>query len=340
MPRLPSLLLLLLFALGLCGTALADERRDDLALRPEPAETTSQPDLAPEARSPAGTAAASEGPVAPYILAGTEVRSVRAKALGRDYQIFVSLPASYQTGRRRYPVLFVTDADYAFPLIRSIAQRVGKGGQSLEDFILVGLSYAVDEAPLFSRRRDYTPTPNGERKAPSGMPGRAPEFGGAEAYRKFLAEELMPFVAATYRTDTTRSIYAGHSYGGLLGVHILLTEPDMFSHYILGSPSLWFDQRVMLEREKAYADANKDMKAHVFMAIGSFETVNRESDNPRFDRKTDMVADFRAFEQALRSRGYPGLKLTTEVVGDEDHLTVFPSIITRGLLWAVPARRP
>ena len=119
---------------------------------------------------------------------------------------------------------------------------------------------------------------------------------------------------------------------------ILLTEPGMFSHYILGSPSLWFDQRVMLEREKAYADANKEMKANVFVAIGSFETVNRESDNPRFDRKTDMIGDLRAFEQALRSRSYPGLRLTTEIVGDEDHLTVFPSIITRGLLWAVPAR--
>ena len=142
----------------------------------------------PDAEPPASAAGVTAPP--PFVLKGTEVRTIRAKALQRDYEIFVSLPESYQSQpRRRFPVLFVTDADYAFPLIRSIAQRVGKGGQSLEEFILVGLSYAADEAPLFSRRRDYTPTPNGERKAASGMPGRAPEFGGAEAYRKFREEQ-------------------------------------------------------------------------------------------------------------------------------------------------------
>jgi hypothetical protein len=26
-------------------------------------------------------------------------------------------------------------------------------------------------------------------------------------------------------------------------------------------------------------------------------------------------------------------------VADEDHLTVFPSVITRGLLWALPGKR-
>ncbi len=287
--------------------------------------------------APEPPAAATVAPSA-YALKDTEVRTIRAKALVRDYEIYVSLPESYRSQpRRRFPVLYVTDADYAFPLVRSIVQRVGNRAQGLEEFILIGLSYAIGDPREFSRRRDYTPTPHGEKtRDPE---GRRPLFGEAEPYRRFLAEELMPFVAATYRTDTTRSLYAGHSYGGLFGLHVLLTQPSMFSHYIIGSPSLWFDRRVMFSRERAFAEANRDLSASVLMAIGSFETVNPASDDRRYSRSLDMVADFRAFEQALRGRNYPGLKLTTEVIGEEDHLTAFPAIVTRGLLWALPAGR-
>jgi predicted alpha/beta superfamily hydrolase len=273
---------------------------------------------------------------APFVLKDTEVRPIRAKALQRDYEIYVGLPASYHAQpQRRFPVLFVTDADYAFPLVRSIARRVGNGGQGLEEFILVGLSYSAGDTPEFSRRRDYTPTPNGERTPdPSGRP---PIFGEAEAYRRFLAEEVMPFIAASYRTDTNRNIYAGHSYGGLFGLHVLLAEPKMFSHYIIGSPSLWFDQKAMFARERDYAGANKDLRANVLMAVASFETMSKGS--PRYNRKVDMVGELREFEQALRSRNYHGLKLQAEIIPDEDHLTSFPAIVTRGLMWALPAKR-
>lgn len=280
-----------------------------------------------------------EGPPAPYILDGTEVRSIRSAALGRDYRIFVSLPESYaRQPRRRFPVVFLTDADYAFPLVRSIVQRVGNRARGLEEFILVGLSYADGDTPLYSRRRDYTPTPHGE-KTPDPA-GRKPVFGEAEAYRRFLADELMPFVASTYRTDTNRSVYAGHSYGGLFGLHVLLTEPTMFSHYILGSPSIWFDNRVMLGREEAYAAANKEMKANVYMAIGSYETLNPGSGDQRFERRVDMIADMKTLELALRGRAYPGLTLVTGIIDGDDHLTVFPAVVTRGLLKALPAQRP
>src|SRR5581483_3745895 len=58
----------------------------------------------------------------PYVLIGTEVWDVPDPVSQRGYQVFVSLPASYQKEpNRRYPVLFVTDANYAFPVIREIS---------------------------------------------------------------------------------------------------------------------------------------------------------------------------------------------------------------------------
>ncbi|HEV7777120.1 MAG TPA: alpha/beta hydrolase-fold protein [Luteibacter sp.] len=273
-----------------------------------------------------------------YVLDHTEVRDIPSKVLKRDYQIYVSLPASYrERPDRHYPVLFVTDAPYAFPLIRSIARRVGDHGDGLDDFILVGLSYAKGDTPVYSRDRDYTPTPNGSPDAVSDMPGRPVLYGEADGYRRFIAEEVFPFVASHYRADMHDKIYAGHSYGGLLGVQILLTDPTMFEHYILGSPSLQFDNKVMFRWEQTYAASHKDMPADVFIAIGSFETIKPESGNPRYHHENDMVRNWQAMEKRLTSRHYPGLRVHSTIIDDEDHLTVFPSIITRGLMAMLPA---
>ncbi|HZV65032.1 MAG TPA: alpha/beta hydrolase-fold protein [Telluria sp.] len=273
---------------------------------------------------------------APYVLEGTEVHDIHAAKLGRDYQLFVSLPLDYGQTSKRYPVLFVTDANYAFPLVRSITRRVGDHGRGLQDFILVGLSYGKGDTVDYSRRRDYTPSANGDRNAVSDMPGRQPAYGEADGYRRFIAEEVFPFIARQYRADMKRKIFVGHSYGSLLGVQILLTDPSMFEHYILGSPSLWFDKRIMFAREKAYAGTHKDLPAKVFMAAASYETPNPKSHDPRYSKDDDMIGDMRSFESALKSRHYPNLHIQSTVIKDEDHLTVFPAIVTRGLKWALP----
>ena len=273
---------------------------------------------------------------APYVLDNTEVRSIRAANLQRDYQIYVSLPASYAKSGRSYPVVFVTDAPYAFPVTRAIGIRAGQGGRHIEEFILVGLSYARGDSAEYSRRRDYTPAPSGDPTYVSDMPGREPKFGESAGYRRFIADEVFPFVAKHYRADMGRKTFIGHSYGSLLGLDMLFNEPEMFDNYVLGSPSLWFGKRVMFEREKAYAAAHKDLKANVWFAVGAFEAVRNGA---RFNKDDDMVRDLRSFTAALKSHNYPGLNMTSVVVPDEDHLTIAPVVITRGLRWALPGDR-
>jgi predicted alpha/beta superfamily hydrolase len=270
----------------------------------------------------------------PYELKGTQVWTVPDPVSGRTYEIFVNLPASYaENADRSYPVLYLTDSDYAFPVVRSITNRVRDDGKTLEDFILIGLSYSVGDNPVFSRNRDYTPTPAGTSAS-----RRTGKFvhGEAEAYRIYLQSEVQPFVQKRFRADTRRQIFMGHSYGALFGAHVLLTEPTMFSDYILGSPSLWYDKRYIFTAEQQYAAANSDLPAKVFLYVGSFETVRNE---PRYRKEIDMVGDMHKFAERLKSRNYPGLTVATEVVHDEDHLTVFPSGFTRGLLTVLPAKR-
>lgn len=268
----------------------------------------------------------------PYEIADSEVWDVPDPVSRRGYQVFVALPPSYaKEPQRRYPVLYVTDADYAFPMIRQINRRLNLDGPRVEEFILVGLSYAKGEDGAVSRRRDYTPTPNGPSSAPAGT-----VHGQGRAYQTYLRDQVKPFIAARYRVDPARALFLGHSYGSLLGAQILFTEPGLFSGYILGSPSLWYDKRHVLGMEASYAARNRDLPAKVFLYVGEYEVL-RKGDR-RYSQSVDMVADNKVLEKALKDRKYPNLNLKSVVLNDEDHLSVAPRGFTQGLKYLLPAR--
>ncbi|WP_374563661.1 alpha/beta hydrolase [Ideonella sp.] len=288
------------------------------------------------------TTTAGEPAAAAYALPDTAVHLLHASRLQRDYELYVALPKSYATTPgRSYPVVFVTDAPYAFPLTRAIAARVGGHSDDLPEFILVGLGYAKGDTPEFSRRRDYTPTPNGGAKVVSDMPGRAPVFGEAAGFRRFIADEVFAFIAAHYRADLSRKVFAGHSYGALLGADVLTHEPGLFQGYVLGSPSLWFDHHALFARQKDWAlDTKAPLRADVYLGVGEYEgrAPKGAKDPSRYAHEVDMVADMRAFASALQARPTPGLRLRADVIAGEDHLTVAPILITRGLKWALGPR--
>lgn len=280
--------------------------------------------------APAASASSGQrGQGLPYEITGSEVWNVPDPVSGRDYQVFVSVPASYgEQPDRRYPVLYVTDADYAFPVVRSIARRLNVEGPAVEEFILVGLSYALGEGGMTSRRRDYTPT-----TPRHGKPAAGDVHGEGAAYATYLRDQVIPFVAARYGSDEGRRMLLGHSYGALLGAQIMFSQPELFSGYVLGSPSFWYDRNVMTGFERDYARANDDLPASVYMYVGEYES-------PAFGKRYDMVSDARTMASALTSRNYPSLRLELDVLDDEDHLSVAPRGFTHGLKHLMGALPP
>ena len=285
-----------------------------------------EPPRAADAASPSQRSNGSE-----YELAGTEVWDVADAKSGRKYQVFVSLPKYYsENPNRHYPVLYITDADYGFPIVRQISRRLNGGSRKLEDFILVGLSYAIGEDSMNSRRRDYTPSPAGAHDAPSGS-----VHGQSNSYISYLRDAVLPFVADKYRTDESRRLFLGHSYGGLLGLDILFNAPEMFSGYIIGSPSIWYDKNMMEGVERKFAENHQDLRASLYMYVGEYEDV-RPGD-PRYAKRYNMVSDARRIERALISRSYPGLRIKLDVLNDEDHVSVAPRGFTKGLQFLLAA---
>ena len=212
--------------------------------------------------------------------------------------------------------MYLLDADYSFAIARNIVEHLSDRGD-LPSLILVGIAYAGPPRYRENRTRDYTPT-----YVPTG--GYGPDVqrysGGGPAFRSFLTEELIPFVQRTYRTRGDRTL-VGHSYGGLFGTWVAFTTPSASDQYLLVSPSLWYDDRLVFRVEETYAEGHVSLSATLFLGVGSRER----------NRLRDMPADLHAFHHRVGTRSYRDLRMRMEVLDDETHNSVFPRALSDGL---------
>lgn len=258
------------------------------------------------------------GPPEPYAMPRTQVRRFHSDAVGQDYLLYVSLPRGHAQSAEPHPLVVTLDAEYAFGLVRNVVEHfVDRNG--LPPLVLVSVAYpgASEDLDTYrrTRTRDYTPT-----HTPKG--GYSPQIqqlsGGGPVFRSFLETELLPFLQRTYRTDPADQTLVGHSFGGLFGAYVLLTRPALFRRHILVSPSLWYDQRTLFALEEQRAAPLHGPPLDVFLAVGA-------------DENARMVDDMQQFAERLRTRAWPGLKVTATVFSDENHDSIFPAAATRGL---------
>lgn len=152
-----------------------------------------------------------------------------SKVLGDVRRINVYLPDHYGQADRSFPVLFLLDGgeNEDFHHITGLARITAAYGEGRE-LIVVGIEGK-------DRRHDLTPPSS------IAMDRRLiPTSGGAGAYRRFLLDELKPWVATHYRTGG-RTALMGESLAGLFVAETLLKAPASFDDYISVSPSLWWD---------------------------------------------------------------------------------------------------
>lgn len=254
----------------------------------------------------------------------SEVRSIHSQSNKKDYELYIQLPASYKESSKSYPLVLVNDSRFAFPSASGAIQLMA--GQVIQEAILVGISFSKGDDIGVSRTRDYTPTfspleKNGHSSASRMASGHAKE------YVDFIENQVIPLLQKNYRIDANKKVFVGHSFGGLLGVYILFNKPTLFTDYIIGSPSLWYDNRTIFNMETQYAKSNKRLPVSVTMFVGSLET-----------RINPMVEDLLNMEKQIRSRNYQDLNLHVEVLQNENHHSVFPGLLSKGLMAAIPLK--
>ncbi len=163
------------------------------------------------------------------------------------------------------PAVYVSDANGAFGLTVDIVRHLQLGGH-VPPLVVVGIGYPVAllRQTLAPRTRDLTPTVS---PVMTDGAGDVVASGGAAAFLAFVADELQPWVRERLPVGPD-AVYVGHSLGGLFGASTLFERPATFRGYALASPSIWWDDHVILRHEAAYAAAHADLAATVVVTVG------------------------------------------------------------------------
>ena len=264
----------------------------------------------------------------------SEVRAMSSSHVDQEFRLLIALPLNYATCDTTYPVLYVLDANLAFGIVTETA-RLLEAEQAIPQLIIVGITYPTDNelAQLVLRSRDYTPSVNDawirtwleERAEYFDTPLEYKGTGGAGNFLQFIREELKPFIHSNYRVNPDDQAFIGGSLSGLFGLYTLFHAPDAFNRYIIGSPSIWWDDKVVITYEAEYAARKANLTARVFMSAGSLEEAENEPD------PTAMVTNMNHLAKIMRDRDYAGLELKTHIFEGETHLSVIPATISRGL---------
>ncbi|WP_298757897.1 serine hydrolase [uncultured Psychroserpens sp.] len=265
---------------------------------------------------------ASNGEGTSLVLPQIQVVPIKDTQTDRHYELYIELPEDYsENTNKTYPVLYYTDAKWHREILSSCQEFI------LEDVILVGISYQLDinedlkkEIGVYvSRFRDYSIKEHSNPEIQKKI-----QFGQAHKHLDFIRNDVITYVDKIYRTDPNSRTYFGYSMSGEFGAYILMTQPDTFNNYIIGSPTVKGEVDYLTEMNAKFgpyepSNRNSSLNANVFIAYGSLEE-ERE------------VAPMEAFIKLLNDRRDVGLSVYKEVI-DGNHSTAFPSTAVRSAAW-------
>ncbi len=249
--------------------------------------------------------------------------NVKSSFNKKDYQLYISLPSNYNPSDTiHYPVLYILDANYSYPLISSLHNLLDSS-QEIEKIIIVAIGdkNQSNTTWISSRMADCTPSndPNVDAEIANGLniPKSEVKSGGAKEFLATIRTNIIPFISNNYKTKNDYGIL-GHSIGGLFAGYCLINAPTLFKRYGINSPSFLWNNQEILSNQKNFITENDELNGKVFISYGSLE--------PEI-----MLPSINSFINTLEERNYKGLKLTTQIFENETHTSVVAASTSHAL---------
>ena len=263
-------------------------------------------------------------------LSETEIWHVRSHLVGNVLRVCISAPSPRISGGQKIGAVFATDAPFLGGALVS-ALRCCCVSRELPPLYGVSIGYPLNDVQPHEqkRRRDLTPThvPHLDRLA-TRRHGWAGELasGGAGLFLDFILQELRPALEREFPIDPTHATLCGTSLGGLFALHALFARPHSFRSYLAMSPSLWWDDKWLLQQaaRQSHADAPP---CPVYLCAGELEAC---ATSPELGT-IDMHGDMKAIGDLLsRWQGHAS-RIGVEVLAGESHNSVCLAGLSRGL---------
>jgi alpha-glucosidase len=195
---------------------------------------------------------------------------IEAPSLQTTKKIWVYLPLNYEKSNKKYPVVYMHDAQNLFDAKTAYAGEwnVDETLDRLKmNVIVIGIEHGNEK-----RLEELTPYKHEKHGG-----------GNADAYLDFIINTLKPHVDKTYRTKTKakHTTIFGSSLGGLISYYAILKHPETFGKAGIFSPSFWFTDDIYTLTEKT-----EKIKAKLYFMCGDNESKDMVTD---FTKMTNLV---------------------------------------------------
>ena len=217
---------------------------------------------------------------------------IEAPQLNTTKKIWLYLPTNYESSKKKYPVIYMFDAQNLFDAKTSFVGEwnIDEKLDSLKaKVIIVGIEHGNDK-----RLDELTPFKN-------------EKYGGGKANEMiaFIIETLKPAIDKKYRTktDAKNTTIMGSSLGGLTAFYATIEHPEIFGKAGVFSPAFWINKKEIFE----LVSQKRKVKSKIYFLCG-----DKESE--------DMVADLNEMNSLLSTKRCDCKYLTkTKIVKDGEH---------------------
>ena len=176
-----------------------------------------------------------------------------SKIMNEDRIISIGVPPDYDKTIKKYPVFYAVDGQWNFNFSVQALGWLSDPGFGMIPKMIVVTVHTLD-----NRTRDLTPTRDKQNNS----------GGGADTLYQFIKEELIPFVEKNYRTYNYK-VLCGSSFGGLFVMNAFVTDPGFFNGYLSTSPSMWWDNKVILDMTGNLLSKNPEMRCRLYITMAN-----------------------------------------------------------------------
>ena len=251
------------------------------------------------------------------------IDEIQSKQLGEKRILNIYLPEGYNdSDSTTYDVVYLLD------------------GSADEDFIHVAGLFQFTNFPWIGRvpKSIIVGIANVDRKRDFSYPTKVetdkknyPTTGGSEKFIAFIEKELQPYIKKKYRTTSSKMII-GQSLGGLLATEILLKKPNLFSKYIIISPSIWWDNGSLLNLQSDLLKETFTQKTDIYIGCGKEGLAPCETPHV-------MEVDANLLTEKIQNSKSKSVHVTFDYLPEEDHATIGHQAVFNALKILYPVKK-
>ena len=234
--------------------------------------------------------------------------SLEAKQLNTTKKIWVYLPENYTSTNKKYPVIYMHDAQNLFDAKTSYVGEwnIDETLDSIKaQVIVIGVEHG------------------GDKRIDELTPFKHPKYNGgnADAYLDFIVNTLKSEIDKKYRTktNTKNTAIIGSSLGGLVSFYAALKYPTVFGKVGCFSPSFWFCR----DELNTLMQQTKDFDTKIYFLCG-----DNEGDD-------DVIKDMNTVEKWVNTKRCECKKQNKKVIikGGQHNEKLWRENFKKAYLW-------